>query len=292
MNQHDENPPQANARHEEIDWLKTPYYDGKDTLLKQQPYCYACKDQIAGLKRCSRCNVAWYCSAECQKKHFEIHREVCKQVAKDRKNMEQEAVVIRNWYNEDTNAFENLLETRVGDFPSPDTHDYLEARHCLADDLWDVAYDFGVKEVWEKSRFHYQELLRLDAKSPVLLRYRLPYILLYLNRDDEAFSYIRYWLNFDKLDEEEILTRHRQSREGEWLYPIEPNCRFLDIFQECPPIKNQREAAPFYGDRYHQDAYCCSPRCYFTCTRFRFDSNRRHQAPTSTIHHSRNACWY
>jgi hypothetical protein len=36
----------------------------------------------------------------------------------------------------------------------------------------------------------------------------------------------------------ELMSRHIESQEGEWIYPREENCRFLDIFEECPAVNN------------------------------------------------------
>lgn len=33
------------------------------------------------LLRCSRCQVVWYCNAQCQKDHWKAHKEICKRVA-------------------------------------------------------------------------------------------------------------------------------------------------------------------------------------------------------------------
>mmetsp|Transcript_23669 Transcript_23669/g.65707 ORF Transcript_23669/g.65707 Transcript_23669/m.65707 type:complete len:140 (-) Transcript_23669:1046-1465(-) len=37
--------------------------------------CQACQKEAS--KKCSRCNLAWYCSVECQKKDWKKHRSVC-----------------------------------------------------------------------------------------------------------------------------------------------------------------------------------------------------------------------
>ena len=59
-----------------------------DTVLEvpvQQKHCSKCRvssSSSAGvLKKCARCKVAHYCSKDCQKQHYSIHRSSCKRVA-------------------------------------------------------------------------------------------------------------------------------------------------------------------------------------------------------------------
>jgi hypothetical protein len=42
--------------------------------------CTGCQraGTAADLKRCGRCKAAWYCSVDCQKRHFKVHKQVCK----------------------------------------------------------------------------------------------------------------------------------------------------------------------------------------------------------------------
>ncbi len=56
----------------------------------------------------------------------------------------------------------------------------------------------------------------------------------------------RYWLQFDDLDFNEVLSRHKRSREGDWLYPVERNCRYLDMSKECPKMTEQKATGLFY----------------------------------------------
>lgn len=233
--------------------FEVPCYEGKDPILKEKPYCYACqyyddRTVVSGLKRCSRCQVAWYCSGDCQKKHFKEHRELCRRIAEQTKCVEQEAIPLRTLtWDEDDNVGENLFEMYVGEFGDFDeTQEYLDARAMLAASYWEAAYDFEVKEVWEKALFHYLELLRLDVTYRCVVRFRVPFILLYLNRDDDAYAFIRYWLRFDELDYDEVLLRHASSREGDWLYPVELNCRYLDIFKECANMEGKEEVSGPY----------------------------------------------
>jgi len=37
--------------------------------------CQVCGKE--SIKKCSRCNLAWYCSPDCQRKHWKEHKPVC-----------------------------------------------------------------------------------------------------------------------------------------------------------------------------------------------------------------------
>ncbi|GAX25584.1 hypothetical protein FisN_28Hh054 [Fistulifera solaris] len=127
----------------------------------------------------------------------------------------------------------NLFETHVGELGAIDVaKDYLDALFSLANSCWNSAYEWEVREVWEKSLSHYLELLRLDVGHHCETRFRVPFILLYLNRDDDAYCFMRYWLNFGAEDDDTILARHASYCQGDWLYPVEPDCRSNDIAEE------------------------------------------------------------
>jgi hypothetical protein len=200
-------------------------YDGKDTNLREDPYCFACKlfhgrFVLSNLKRCSRCKVAWYCSADCQKKHFKHHRESCTVIAQEIRYVEEEAVPLRTYIDpfDEEGEPENIFETRVGDFGLiEEAADYLTTRHELADSYWHAAYDSEIKEVWEMALFHYLELLRLDDLVGFETTYRVPFILLYLNRDDDAYAFIRHCIGPDDSIDDEYYDSH-VSTDRNWKY--------------------------------------------------------------------------
>ena len=122
---------------------------------------------------------------------------------------------------------------------------YSMALTNLADSYWDAAYNCEIKVVWERALFHNLELLRLDAWCADVIRIRVPFILLYLNREDDAYAFTRYWLMIEDLNYDQILAPHRRSREGDWIYPIEPNCHYLDIRKECPKLEEVKSIVPY-----------------------------------------------
>ena len=62
-----------------------------------------------------------------------------------------------------------------------------------------------------------------------------PFVLLYLNRDDDCFSFIRYWVIEDGNDDGTAREQlHANSQPGDWLYGHHPGCRFQDMRKFFP----------------------------------------------------------
>jgi len=55
------------------------YHRTDDGGPKDNKHCWNpdCTHQRQQLSRCSRCRVAWYCSVECQRAHFALHKSLC-----------------------------------------------------------------------------------------------------------------------------------------------------------------------------------------------------------------------
>lgn len=139
---------------------------------------------------------------------------------------------------------ENAFETESGKFwILPQTIPYMKATFSLAEIYWVVAGNCNVKEVFEKTLFHNLEHLRLGAVDLMGLRFQVPYILLSLNRDDDACSFILYWKLFfaSVFDFDEVTETHANSQPGDWMYPRVPNIRYLDIYQQILDLKNEMQ---------------------------------------------------
>ncbi len=230
----------------------TPY-EGKDRYFREEPRCFNCNERPpAGLLRCSRCQVAWYCNSKCQQSHYiKEHQNECRHIAKCIKKVQQEELPLRSFSDLDFGFNpepENLFETQVGIFWGLiETRDYMRARYALFEAYWEAAYNCETKQVYEKALFHNLELLRLCSGDNLGVRFQTPFLLLDMNRDDDAFAFIKYRMGLESGGdyEDEIAERHSQSREGEWIYPRESNCRHQDIFKEFPNCAEQYVSLAF-----------------------------------------------
>jgi len=63
--------------------------DGTDNRCSHCNKLVKPADEQETLKRCSRCGVARYCSAECQKNHFVVHKKNCKKIKKAHEKLEK-----------------------------------------------------------------------------------------------------------------------------------------------------------------------------------------------------------
>lgn len=238
-----------------------PVYEGRDPNLNESNYCVTCfkkngdsvsssdqsdADNVIQLKLCSRCRCVYFCSVKCQEAAWKTsHKTSCNAIRKAETKMEREASKLRSCTDYGfscDNPPTNLFETETGNFWGIfETRDYMRARLKVADLIYDeFAYEQETVELWEKVLMHYQEMLRLCSRDNMGLRYRFPFILLYLNRDDDAYAFCRYWLNED----DDQGRTHEDSREGEWIYPREVGCRYNDFFAECPSADEKYACLP------------------------------------------------
>jgi hypothetical protein len=171
-----------------------------------------------------------------------MHRSLCLGIAEFQQYVQEEEERIR--------AVEDVFVTSTGDlWGYAETTAYMEATYALSDLYWQAAYQCEVKEVWEKALYHLLEHLRLGAIDTKGARARVPFVLLALNRDDEALTFIQYWVQVDLAteDDPEIIFRaHENTKEGDWIYgPVEKDGRYLDIFQVVSDADPNEVEVPF-----------------------------------------------
>lgn len=212
-------------------------YDGGDPNTSSTNSCSACyeREPEVNLRRCSRCHVVYYCSVACQKDDLSQHKESCKMVKKLTEELEEERVNLGQVEPMFGETPLNYFEDHVGDFWSMiETRDYCRKREHLSRELYHLVYWIETVEAWEAVLGHQLELLRLIRRDNMGIRSKVPFVLLYLNRDDDCMDFIRFWYRDSggEMDGEEMA----ESSPGDWLYGRTPNGRLMDIFALHPTI--------------------------------------------------------
>lgn len=212
-------------------------YEGRDPAVSMVQLCGSCKKESSPslpLQRCSRCQIVFYCCRDCQKSDFANHKSLCKKIQKLTTAMKEEGDALQ-----EIDGYEEVFtDDSVGRFWGLfETRDYMRARLRLANELYDFACQANPPQLhyWNCMLEHYQEMLRLCMSDNLGLRSRFPFLLLEMNRDDDAANFVIYWLNQQRSDDEdshdETVSRHENSSEGEWIYPKVIDARFINILE-------------------------------------------------------------
>ncbi|GAX18224.1 hypothetical protein FisN_31Hu023 [Fistulifera solaris] len=191
-----------------------PYYEGIDTHLKDEFYCFTCHEKPADLIRCSRCKVAWYCTFSCKRAHAEEHQELCDEVSRHMHVLDEAVIQLQQ------DTMDPATQSRAA-----------RAFADMADSYWTAAYVSDFEPNWILALMYYVQCIAIKFRNSEM--FRIPFAFLYMNRDDEAFSYIRDRVN---------------DRVQPWdytEYPTEHNCRFDDILEESPGLRELPLRVPF-----------------------------------------------
>jgi hypothetical protein len=150
-------------------------------------------------------------------------------IPKTKKRVQDEAEILRS--SPEGNAF----EIEVGNFWSvPRALPYLEATHDLARLYWGAAtQSHDAKEVWELCLYHHLEHPRLGILDRYGTRLQVPFVLLSLNRDDDASTFIHTWIYLDSAIASKVtaVRENWPSSEGEWVYHRQPGCRYSNVIE-------------------------------------------------------------
>ena len=88
-------------------------------------FCAAAGCELAGLKQCGKCTSVWYCGSECQKKHWKLHKPICKHVREGKgEKLRQSELQIVPWTratpyevrDADFERFEKRFEREIAAF--------------------------------------------------------------------------------------------------------------------------------------------------------------------------------
>lgn len=208
--------------------FNAPFSLHKFFLFKVEESCLGCRQTESGnpwkLKTCSRCKVAKYCSVDCQKEDFGRHKVSCRIIKNLTVTVDKQAEYLHHCplglCKEDT---VDVFKYYVGKFWAiGETSEYCMARRDLAGAIFNAGIDTGSKPMLEIALGHYLELLRLIHSDDMGIRLRLPFLLMELDRDEDAYNFIKWWETIDpdgNFDWDEA----PPSREGDWLYLTNQN---------------------------------------------------------------------
>ena len=192
-------------------------YNGQDPNLKENPRCWTCCEN-PGLLLCSRCKILPYCSTNCQQRHFAEHKAGCKKLDGLVRKMKAEAKNLRLCQISFMGPPENAFAKDVGSFWGlPETRDYMRARLVVVDEVERMNWDLESKRGWEMVAAHMQDMLRLSLSDNIGVRFRFPFVLINLNRDDDAACFIRYWMEDFEANPEKTSRAYARSKKGDWL---------------------------------------------------------------------------
>ena len=119
------------------------------------------------------------------------------------------------------------------------TKAYMDCMNLLTHKITSLAHEHQLMAAYEEILSLSVEMKRLThAVHPDMSDRDLPKALLKLHRDDDAIAFIRYWLKWRPpgpgyLRDPLILL----SKKGEWPFPIEKDCRLLDITDELRNVE-------------------------------------------------------
>jgi hypothetical protein len=215
-----------------------PKYEGLDPRTKRGycrhccdwAYTLACQTPPKKVHVCSACRLFFYCSRECQVADRKNHKKACNTIKKQRAVVEREADFARAG---------NLFDTQVGNFWSV-AFPYVKAKFDLALLIHPVAVQTHCSENWEEINSHLQELVRLIHSHRGYdfgIAWKFAMFLLHQGRDDDSYSICRALLRrMSAPDDYSEPEGAAGSKEGDWIYPREKNCRFNNIYEDVPAI--------------------------------------------------------
>ena len=192
-------------------------------IILEDERCNGCRkfqDEIGNrlnLNVCTDCCQVKFCSDRCKSDNSSAHKIDCRK-AKIKilsGRLEELDCELRNCLTFG-HPPENYFETKIGQFGwLVETWDYFQTRKELAEEHFQNGSEENSEESYKAALIHYLELIRLSKGDPFGFRFKIPFILLSLNRDQEAQDFIKWWLT---VEPECDRANPPPSKEGDWIY--------------------------------------------------------------------------
>lgn len=230
-----------------------------ESSFQFEPFCVACKATDKPLLTCSSCKLVSFCSKECQAADWVRHKkeEHCGAIRKVRRRLEQaEETIRRNSSMLATEAIGLFGEDAFLDRPVQDVHQigpdeifdliagrfmyfsltqhYMQHLVKLYEETLHVASSHDTRIMWERVLELTTEIKRITHVSAHDFDQDIPLTLLRLHRNDDANSYMYFWMGWQAHREEtgiELLGNPQvvQSIKGEWPYLCGDGARMVDL---------------------------------------------------------------
>ncbi|KAI8809962.1 hypothetical protein BJ742DRAFT_803081 [Cladochytrium replicatum] len=150
--------------------------------------CIVCQHP-RDLSLCSRCRMVEYCGQTCQKKHFPVHKTICKAIMSARERLQREEADLRN-RPADIFLPADVFTNSVGHFWGlTETRDYMTARSALIQKLDQMNTERSLNAALE----NILDCLRLNRSDNLGLRSPAVSIMLRLGKLQECYDFVKWW---------------------------------------------------------------------------------------------------
>ncbi|KAI1174412.1 hypothetical protein F4777DRAFT_589198 [Nemania sp. FL0916] len=193
------------------------------------PVCYPKLQPQSQSLLCSGCKVVIYCGAGHQKEHYGEHKAACAAIIESQAEIEKEEAALRARPSDDVYTPRDIFKTLAGRFSSNIyTDDYRWARRAAINALLRVDTIKAVEEALAQS----QDMLRLDRRDGVALRYIIPGLLLRLGREQECYDFLKWWAgpDIDIFTLNDMTQPYLDIRGADPFEAVDAFAKYLDLY--------------------------------------------------------------
>ncbi|KAI0837245.1 hypothetical protein F5Y06DRAFT_271143 [Hypoxylon sp. FL0890] len=149
-----------------------------------------CESRV-DLLRCPACHVVWYCSREHRISHRDIHKSECDEVKNNREEVAVEKERLRDEQGKDPFGVpDRVFEEHSGHFWTYlGTQPYMKKKYRLIESLLSIQTIDAIQAALDTSMY----TVRLDRRDHLVLRSKIPSLMLQLNKDQECYDFVRWW---------------------------------------------------------------------------------------------------